>query len=148
MVSDRKLMDIFAIPRDALGFIFPAVGPHLLRGLSGAPDQTIEGVIDALVDGSATLWAVIDDDKIKGAFLTSIVEDEDDRTAVDVYALGGDELAKWGEMLSDTMAAFAKHNGASRVIFMGRKGLQKVYSGVRIVGEHSPGVFKFERTVQ
>lgn len=141
-------MDIFAIPRDAIGFMIPAVGPHLLRGLSEATDQTIENVVDSLVTGSATLWAVIDADKIKGAFLTSIVDDENDETAVDVYALGGEDLPKWGKQLSDTMAAFAKHNGAARVIFVGRKGLERLYSGVRIVGEHSPGVFKFERTVQ
>jgi hypothetical protein len=141
-------MDIIAIPREAIGFMFPAVGPHLLRGLTGATDQTVEGVLDALVDGTAQLWAAVGDDRIKGAFLTSIVEDDDEKTAVDVYALGGEELAKWGGELSDTMAAFAKHNGAHRVIFVGRKALSKLYRDVRIVGEHSPGVFKFERTVQ
>lgn len=139
-------MDFFAIPREALGFMFPAVGPHLMRGLSET-DLKLEDVVDTLVDGTSQLWTVIDDDAIKGVFLTAIVEDGEGQSAVDVFALGGRDLETWGKQLSDTMAAFAKHNGAHRVIFAGRKGLMKFYSDVRIVAEHSPGVFQFERIV-
>lgn len=147
-------MDIFAIPREAIGFMLPAVGPHLMRGLLKAIDQdadgvqSVEEVFDDLGEGLAQLWVVIDDDRIIGTFLTALVDDIDEKKAVDVYALAGEGLARWGEMLSDTMAAYAKHNDACRVIFIGRKALRKIYSGVRIVGEHSPGVFRFERVVQ
>lgn len=141
-------MQFMALPRETLGVMFRIVGPHLLRGLAAAPDQTVQGVIDDILDGTTTLWVAIDEDEVKGVFLTALVDDGGGKSAVDVFGLSGQGLDSWGKDLSDTMAAFAKHNDAHRVIFAGRKGLLKFYSGVRIVGEHSPGVFQFERTVQ
>lgn len=128
-----------------IGAMWPVVAPHLLRGLA-ASSGDLKALVDDIVDGIANLWAITEDGDLLGTFVTAIVEDEHGR-AVDVYCLAGTRIDLWGDLISDRMAEYARRNNCERVLFCGRKGLLRTYKGVRIVGEHAPGIYQFEREV-
>lgn len=141
-------VEVIMIPRDSIGAMLPHLGVHLLRGLSVATDQRLPDVLDGIVDGSRQLWAVMTPDHIYAAFLTSVLIRTDGTKAVDVYGLGGERIAEWGDLISERMAGFAKANDCDKVLFCGRKGLCRVYTDVKIVGERGDGIYQFERAVQ
>lgn len=122
-------------------------GHLLLRGLSVATDKLLSECVDDIIEGRTEYWLVSDGAEFVGAFLTAIVDIEDGKTALDVFGLGGRDLRLWGKALSQEMAEHASRNGCSRIVFCGAKALSRIYEDVHIVGEHSPGVFKYERAV-
>lgn len=136
---------ILQVPLPLVGAMWPIVAPQLLRGVA-ASDGDLKALVDDIVAGVANLWVITDDGDLLGVFVTAIIEDDSGR-AVDVYGLSGRKIERWGHLISERMNAYAKANECGRVLFCGRKGLLRTYEGVSIVGEHSPGIFQFERIV-
>lgn len=147
-MGTAKGISIFAVPAWVLDRSWEMVAPHLLKGLSAATDKTLKDVMDSIFDGTNCLWAIFEDGKIVGVFVTAVYPDEDGTTFLDVFALGGERIEKWGKPISDAMATHAKEMGCNRIVFCGRKALLRLYEGVTIVGERAPGVYEFERAVQ
>lgn len=137
---------IFPVPLPMLGKAWNKVAPLLLRGLVESPNISLKEAVDDLLDGTDTLWVIFSGGKLEGVFLTHAFEDERGK-AVDIYALSGRGLLKWGKPLSRVMVDYAKQQGCSRIVFCGRKGSERAYEGVRIVGELKPGIYHFEREV-
>jgi hypothetical protein len=136
-----------------LGEFWPHVGPALLKGQMAA-DQTLKEALEvlskgimAVQEGRMQLWAVIDDaaKRVLAAMVTEIIVDDDGSKVVWVTGMGGEGIGRWGKQLSDRMAEFARSEDCTHVRFVGRKALQRTYSGVRIVGERDPGVYVYER---
>jgi hypothetical protein len=139
------MIEVFPVPLVTLGAMWPSVAPLLMRGLA-ATDEKLEDVVVDLLTFKTQLWIVLDDTDLVGVFLSRII-DEDGEKYVDVFGLAGDRLLGWGKTISNVMAAYAKSKHCKRYVFCGRKGLLRAYEGVRIVGEHSPGVYRYERAV-
>ena len=146
---------IICIPPGMIEAAWPQIGPILIRGqLAAMPDHKaaladMAELLEALGEGSAQCWVVIDDDakQIVAAMISDITQDDDDRRVVFVSRMAGEGIAQWGKALSDRMVEFAKAEGCAAVMFYGRSGLAKVYSRVRAVGKHPSGVDLFERAV-
>lgn len=139
-------ISIIVVPPENTKEALVAAGHLLLRGLSTEHGMTLQAAIDSIVEGKHQFWVVFDGEKIIGAFLTEVFNEGDQRT-LDVGALAGERILSWGKAISREMVRFANFTGASRIIFKGRKGLLRAYEGFTIVGEDSPGIFKFERAV-
>jgi hypothetical protein len=78
------------------------------------------------------------------AFLTSIVATSDGE-AVDVYGLGGKNILQWGRQVTQAMIAYAQVNRIERIIFKGRKALQRAYPGIRVLGKEDATTYLYER---
>lgn len=146
-VGTSKGISIFAVPVWALDRTWNMVSPHLLRGLAVATDKTLKDVVDSIFAGTNCLWAIFEDGKIVGVFVTAVYPDDDGGRFLDVFALGGERIGTWGKNISGAMAVHAKEMGCNRIVFCGRKALLRLYEGVSIIGERKPGVYEFERAV-
>lgn len=139
------MTEILPVPLITLGVMWPTVAPLMLRGLA-ATDEKLEDVIGNLLAFKTQLWIVLRDGDLVGVFLTRIIQEDDDQF-VDIYGLAGEGLIAWGKDISKVMAGYTLSKGCKRYAFCGRKGLLRAYEGARIVGEHSPGVYRYERAV-
>lgn len=128
------MITIGNISRNDLLDMLPHVAPHLAKGLGELEFDA--GALLADIESNRTqVWAIVVDDEVSGAFLTSIRQHEDGARDLDVYGLGGERIMRWGKALSDRMADFARHHSCRRVVFAGRKALAKAYGDtVRVIG--------------
>lgn len=144
-----KETKIITVPAIMLPNMWLHVAPFLMKGLTKATNVTLRQMIDDIIEGTDTLWAIFRDGKVAGAFCTAQYIDEDTgKTFVGVYALGGDGLEHWAGLLGETMAEFAKHTGASSVRFTGRDAWSRVLPTYQITGRKPDGEAIFERAVQ
>ena len=144
-MTDIKIMQI---PIPMLVDMAPHVGPYLARGLPGSGRKEVELSIDILRD-HAQVWAIFEDGKVVGAFLTAIVIQEDDGSrCLDIFGLSGDGAPKWGTALSDRMAEYAKANDCKRFVFDGKYGwLRACGHTVEVAGRKNARTVIFERRV-
>lgn len=139
-------MNIVQIHKPFLGATWHAIGPHLLAGAIHIDEGGIQQALDDVFEDRAMVWAIIEDNEVLAAFLTSVVEKDGD-VFLDVYGLGGRGMMKWGRELSERMADYAEKCGCTKVVFKGRRALLRTYNNVKLVGEEAPGLYVFERAV-
>lgn len=140
------MIEIAQLPLNLLVPAWPYVGPLLAAGARVDPDVDLEAAIADVMQERARVWIILEGDMPMAAFLTSVLETTHGRS-VDVYGLGGRGLLKWGKHLTDVMTDYAKANNAERVIFKGRKALQRAYPGIRAVGQEPDGTWLYEKRV-
>ncbi|WP_333790619.1 hypothetical protein [Sphingorhabdus sp.] len=132
------------LPLDLLPAAWPYIGPYLIEGAKVDPDVNIEEAIKDVQEGRARIWVILDGDTPIGAFLTAIVLLSEGE-AVDVYGLGGKSILKWGRHITQAMIAYAQVNRVEKIIFKGRKALQRAYPGIRVIGREDDGTYLYER---
>lgn len=137
-------IEIGQLPINLLTPAWPHIGPFLLAGAEVDPDVNLEQAVSDVLEGRARIWVILDGEKPIGAFLTSIVTLSDGE-ALDVYGLGGRNILKWGRKITDAMVAYAQANRVERIIFKGRKALQRAYPGIRVVGQEDSNIYLYER---
>jgi hypothetical protein len=141
--------EIVHIPAELFGRLWEHLAPFLLLGLSAATDKTLEQVVAGVIAGDDDLWAVIQDGKVIGSFLTSSFEDpESNALFLGVYGLGGTRAETWARKLGDEMVDAAKQRGCGSVRFCGREAWSRVLPSYRAIGERENGHSVFERAVQ
>ena len=141
-----KQIEIGQLPLDLLSAAWPYIGPFLLAGAQVDPDVDINQAVHDVQEGRARIWVVLDGDVPIAAFLTSIVTLSDGE-AVDVYGLGGRSILQWGRKITEAMIAYAEVNRVPRIIFKGRKALQRAYPGIRVLGQEDAQTYLYERRV-
>jgi hypothetical protein len=139
-------IEIGQLPIDLLTPAWPHLAPFLIAGAKVDPDVDLNQAVADVLEGRARIWVILDGDTPIGAFLTSIVETSDGE-ALDVYGLGGRSILKWGQKITTAMIAYAQSNRVDRIIFKGRKALQRAYPGIRAVGQEPDGTYLYERRV-
>jgi hypothetical protein len=139
-------IEIGQLPVNLLSAAWPHIGPYLIDGAKVDPDVDINLAVKDVLEGKARVWVILDGEAPTGAFLTSIVQTSDGE-ALDVYGLGGRSILKWGRKITDAMIAYAQANRVERIIFKGRKALQRAYPGIRPVGQEPDGTYLYERRV-
>ncbi len=137
---------IVTLPNESLSQMWPAIGPYLVAGASTDPDVDLEEEVARVYAGKSRVWVIVEGDRTRAAFLTSVVTDSDGR-CLDVFGLGGEGMIRWGRALTAEMVRYSMLAECNRVIFKGRRALLRAYPGVRIVGEDAPGLYIFERAV-
>lgn len=119
---------IHRIPYHLIGPMIPVLGQYFMKGLSSSPSVTLEEVADHLVKTTFQLWAIVQDERVVGCFLTSVDED-----AVVVFGLGGDGLPDWIEQIDFVGEQWARENGVPKIRFAGRKAYQRVLPKYEVV---------------
>lgn len=146
---------VVCVAPEMLADVWPHVAPMLIKGqlaLTPDLDECTRWLAFGLLcvrSGVMQLWIAVDDaePRILGALVTEVLEGKEGKH-VWAMGMGGEGITRWGGPMSDTIAAFAKAEGAGAVRFSGRKGLARVYRGVRIVGrDDEHGQLLFERAV-
>jgi hypothetical protein len=144
MTTEPKIV---AIPPHMVVTMWPYLKPFIRKGLRAATDLTMLQIVEDISAGTDQLWAIFDNGKPVGAFLTALFE-EPTTFYVGVYALGGRGLNRWADLLGETMAAYGMQVGASCVRFHGREAWSRVLPSYQITGQHSSGHALFERVLQ
>jgi hypothetical protein len=139
-------IEIGQLPLNLLTPAWPYLAPFLIAGAKVDPDVDLNQAVADVLEGKARIWVILEHDTPIGAFLTSIVQTSDGE-ALDVYGLGGRDILKWGRKITDSMIAYAQANRVERIIFKGRKALQRAYPGIRAVGQEPDGTYLYERRV-
>lgn len=138
---------IYRVTNDLLPEMLPRLAPHLAKGLGAIKFDPVN-LASAIEADLAQVWAIFDRSEVVGAFMTSILTQDDGSRDLDVYGLGGDRIMAWGKALSDRMADFAKHHDCRRVVFAGRKALARAYGNtVRVIDQKDETTFIYERAV-
>jgi len=139
-------IEIGQLPLNLLAPAWPHIAPFLIAGAKVDPDVDLNQAVADVMEGKARIWVILNGETPIGAFLTSIVQTSDGE-ALDVYGLGGRDILKWGRKITDSMIVYAQANRVDRIIFKGRKALQRAYPGIRAVGQEPDGTYLYERRV-
>lgn len=137
-------IEIGQLPLDLLTPAWPHLAPFLIAGAKVDPDVDLNSAVRDVLEGRARIWVILDGAQPIGAFLTSIVMTSDGE-ALDVYGLGGKCIMKWGRKITEAMIAYAQVNRVEKIIFKGRKALQRAYPGIRVVGKEDEHTYLYER---
>lgn len=126
------------IPPRFLGAAWPQIGPLLLRSrlefgedMRTAITELGKFVISAH-DGKAQVWAVFEGRKAIGALFTEIVNCKGEKV-VFCSGLSGSHALRWGALLADRIAAFARAEGAVAVQCQGGPATARLYRGMQQV---------------
>lgn len=138
---------ILCVPPEMVGAAWPACGAWLLRGLKEADDVPVLETIDACREGRQQLWIMGDFERCEclGAAVTQITV-EGEALFVDVLVLSGKDLRVWARPFADSLAAFAKAEGARSIRANGRPEWARLFPEVRAVGGAGEKTI-FERAV-
>lgn len=134
------------IPELYLSLLWADVGPFLIEGASVDSSLDIKSAIDDVFEGRARVWMIVDGERITAAFLTSVVTNEHSRS-LDVFGLGGKNILRWGRALTEAMTEYAIANECEKIIFKGRKALQRAYPGIRPIWAEADGTIRYERAL-
>jgi hypothetical protein len=138
---------VLKVPAQRIHIIWNYVIPHLMAGMTVAPELGIDDIVEGLSDESIQLWIVTKGQVIEAAFLTSIENDRGD-WVVSLYALGGKHAKHWLRECDAVMDEFARQEGAVRVRMCGRKAWQRLLpESFAVIGERG-GHNVYERCIQ
>jgi hypothetical protein len=102
--------------------------PHVVRAwidlgpILKAAEQETE-TREAVMEGTAQLWAVLDHYEPIGAIVTR-VDTEAGRCLI--WKIAGERVREWAEMFVATVAAWARSLGCTAVYGIGRKGWTRI----------------------
>ena len=116
---------VLQVPRDKISTVWETISPLIFNGLAVAPDVTVSGLADGLVDGSIQMWIVTKDAEATAAFLTSIERDAQE-WVLSLYAMSGRDAKDWVGDCHAAMDVFAQAEGCARVRMCGRKAWQRI----------------------
>lgn len=137
---------VLKIPSKRIDHIWQYASPHIITGLSVAPELRIDDVIEGLIDESIQLWIIVNGHEICAAFLTSIERDRME-WVVSLYALGGSGARHWMNACDDMIGAFARQEGASRIRMCGRTAWQRLLPETFSITGERGGHNVYERSV-
>lgn len=138
-------LQVLHVPPELIGSTWLAVAPLLLKGLTSDPNLSIQEVADHLVSLTMQLWAVLEDEHLLGAFLTSV----NDEGYVTVFALGASDkfrMPRWIAKVDEALETFALSHDCSKIRFAGRSGYRRLLHKYKIVGRVMDQEI-YERTV-
>lgn len=114
--------EIICIPPVVIGAMWPVVGMALLEAHVEVTDCELEkGLRDihescaSVLDGTAQLWALMEDDRAKAAWLTEIRK-ADGGTEVVTSTIPARVMAAYGDSIREAMTDFARGEGAAQII--------------------------------
>ena len=144
------------VPPFMVGAMWPVIGPLLTAGLLAGGDdlETVERVLreamDGVFEGSCHIWVATEGQppQILGAFGSRICIDHQGRKVLEVSALGGKNLLRWGKALTRRLAEFGQLEGCEVLQGYGRRALVRVYENAQIVGKTPNGLSILERALQ
>lgn len=137
-------VDAHCIPPHLTGDVAAALWPLVERGLSVAPEVDRSELFQDLSDGFAQMWLMMDGDTALAIGITQIVVAEDGGRDVWVFALAGKTPRKWIGVFEEKVRAFARAEGARRIVFAGKTGWRGFVPDAHIIGSHG-GQTLFER---
>ena len=87
----------------------------------GIGEYLPEDIKTACKEQRMQLWIKYEEDKVKGAFVTQILDYPRVKVLL-VLLLGGNEFIKWRDEVDEVLQRFGKENNCKFVEFFGRKG--------------------------
>lgn len=124
--------------------------PHMERSCAQDPDFDLEKLLVMIADGLTQVWSVWRGPRVIAAWCTTFLNDGDypGEMAMDMHALGGDDLMEWRDLAGELMIEWATANKADRIIFRGRKCLARAYAPLDPIicrYHEGNGIYLFER---
>lgn len=145
-LADQPDVVIEHVPVPMIGKLVPHVSRFIDEGVVAANIDLNELSLD-LSCGKTQMWIVFFEHHPVAVVFTSIILRDDGSKYLDVFGMAGERAIRWGLTVSDHMARFAKAEGCSSVICMGRMANKRLYGpDVQVIGQRD-GAYIFERSV-
>ena len=126
-------MSIYAVPPDQVPVVWNEVAPYLKQALEYSHGWwSVPAVYLRLLRKDAQLFVGTGEDprKIVGIMVTEVtVNDDEDRTSLNVFALAADDLAPFLEEGHNILESWAQEIGANQLTMTGRPGWQGPLKG-------------------
>jgi hypothetical protein len=132
-MTGRDQITVLCVPPEQFGAVFPFCAETLQRGLKLCNLEQMGDVVGRIETANLQVWLVTDGDDVLATCFTDINVEQDGARFVAVYGLAGQRITKWARKLSDALAAFAREECCSRVLFAGRPGWAKLLPEYRRV---------------
>lgn len=117
---------VLCVPPTHFGRVLAVCHEPITRGLKLCGIDHVRDVAMRIERADMQLWLVTDGVETLGTCFTDINVEPDGSRWVGVYGLAGQRITKWARPLSDRLAAFARAESCSRVLFAGRAGWEKL----------------------
>jgi len=119
-------MNVIIVPQEHRHIIFPKVKHYLEKAavLSGGR-MSIEEIENNVLHKNHQLWIAFNDNEIVATADTEVVKYCTGIKTLVGHFIGGKDLESWKQPIVDSMAAFGKAEGCTKIEFMGRRGWTK-----------------------
>jgi len=119
-------MNVIIVPQEHRHIIFPKVKHYLEKAavLSGGR-MSIEEIENNVLHKNHQLWIAFNEDEIVATADTEVVKYCTGIKTLVGHFIGGKDLESWKQPIVDSMAAFGKAEGCTKIEFMGRRGWTK-----------------------
>lgn len=128
-------MEVSLVPPELVDGLWPRIFPYL----SSASEYTFgryepEDIIEFVLSGQAHLWAVLDEDEIKGVTITRFWQ-YPRKQCLDLVFLAGDDGFSWKDEMLSTLRRWARDSNCDVIEASGRAGLARAFKddGYRVL---------------
>jgi hypothetical protein len=132
-MTPRDAITVLCVPPTHFGKLMPFCADTLTRGLQLCDLSQMGDVVERIEGANLQVWLVTDGREPLATCFTDINVEDDGGRFVGVYGLAGKRITKWARQLSDRLAAFAREECCSRVLFKGRPGWARLLPEFRQV---------------
>lgn len=106
--------------------VWPGVADLVAQAAAHWPqDRSTDDYLRACTDGSAQIWLISQEGKLRAVCITELVRFPRHLVGV-IELLAGDGLEEWAPDLDRVLVEWARGHGCARLRTGGRKGLRKV----------------------
>jgi hypothetical protein len=124
-------MQLACVPPERVGEFWPLARRYVHAAMDRVGLQSARDVEFDVRTGHKLLWLVVEDDKVRGAIVTRLMNNGPERV-LEITALGADvSAAKPRLSLIEKLEDFARAEGCAAVRITGRRGWARALRGYR-----------------
>lgn len=143
-------VEVAWVPLTQLGGAIRVFGQMLLKGVALDPELSFNEVVDELIKQETRLGIIYEVGPFKplACWLSDLREDnKTGRKFATIYALSGKSPNKWGELIRDLVAQWARDEGCASFRFYGRLGWTRYDPTLKLLGAKDRRTGLFEKMV-
>ena len=123
-------MNVWCINAGDAPHLWPVVSHYIIRAFARADIGLFRDTEEAVLEGKALLWVIMDGSALKGAVITQI-QLTDKRKICTILACGGDDAPSWVHLI-EKIEAYARWMECHSMRISGRKGWMKLLKDYRM----------------
>lgn len=128
-MGETRMIEVFKINKEVLSDYWPYMRPFLQSALEKFDMDKrfpIDYVLLDLTAGRSQGWVIVESGTVVSAIVTEQIQYPLGK-ALNIFLVGGENMAEWGDILHESMVKYARENGISWIDTGSRRGIGKKF---------------------